>query len=133
MKLKLLLTGNELMTGDTLDSNSAMIAKMSLDAGIQVHAPSLNEFKDYIYGNKKVSIQVEDEVYGNNKVSIQAQDEIYGMIIKAVNKQSAQPPLGEHLTMFNAIKKNNYPEPDSEKSLESKVEVSTHSFFPSNK
>jgi len=37
MKLKLLLTGNELMTGDTLDSNSAMIAKMSLDAGIQVN------------------------------------------------------------------------------------------------
>lgn len=37
MKLKLLLTGNELMTGDTLDSNSAMMAKMSLDAGIQVH------------------------------------------------------------------------------------------------
>jgi len=37
MNLKLLLTGNELMTGDTLDSNSAMIAKMSLDAGIQVN------------------------------------------------------------------------------------------------
>ncbi|MFT7371474.1 MAG: nicotinamide-nucleotide amidase, partial [Oleiphilaceae bacterium] len=37
MKLKLLLTGNELMTGDTLDSNSAMIAKMCLDEGIQVH------------------------------------------------------------------------------------------------
>jgi nicotinamide-nucleotide amidase len=37
MKLKLLLTGNELMTGDTLDSNSAMIAKMCLDMGIQVH------------------------------------------------------------------------------------------------
>ena len=37
MKLKLLLTGNELMTGDTLDSNSAMIAKMCLETGIQVH------------------------------------------------------------------------------------------------
>ena len=37
MKLKLLLTGNELMTGDTLDSNSAMIAKMCLDVGIQVN------------------------------------------------------------------------------------------------
>lgn len=37
MNLKLLLTGNELMTGDTLDSNSAMIAKMCLDSGIQVH------------------------------------------------------------------------------------------------
>jgi len=37
MKLKLLLTGNELMTGDTLDSNSAMIAQMCLDSGIQVN------------------------------------------------------------------------------------------------
>ena len=37
MKLKLLLTGNELMTGDTIDSNSAMIAQMCLDQGVQVH------------------------------------------------------------------------------------------------
>ena len=36
MNLKLLLTGNELMTGDTLDSNSAMMAKLCLDMGIQV-------------------------------------------------------------------------------------------------
>ena len=36
MQLKLLLTGSELMTGDTVDSNSAMIATMCLDKGIQV-------------------------------------------------------------------------------------------------
>jgi len=36
MRLALLLTGNELMTGDTLDSNSAMIAQLCLDEGIQV-------------------------------------------------------------------------------------------------
>ena len=36
MKVNLLLTGNELMTGDILDSNSAMIAQLCFDEGIQV-------------------------------------------------------------------------------------------------
>jgi len=36
MRLALLLTGNELMTGDTVDSNSAMIASMSVEIGLQV-------------------------------------------------------------------------------------------------
>jgi len=36
MRLHLLLTGNELMTGDTVDSNSAMIAQLCMDQGIQV-------------------------------------------------------------------------------------------------
>lgn len=36
MRLNLLLTGNELMTGDTLDSNSAMIAQLCFDQGILV-------------------------------------------------------------------------------------------------
>lgn len=35
-KIALLLTGNELMTGDTVDSNSAMIAERFLDQGLQV-------------------------------------------------------------------------------------------------
>ncbi len=36
MKIALLLTGSELMTGDIVDSNSAMIAEHCLDQGIQV-------------------------------------------------------------------------------------------------
>lgn len=36
MRLNLLLTGNELMTGDILDSNSAMIAQHCFDQGLQV-------------------------------------------------------------------------------------------------
>ncbi len=36
MRVNLLLTGNELMTGDTLDSNSAMIAQMCFDQGIEI-------------------------------------------------------------------------------------------------
>ena len=36
MNLTLLLTGNELMTGDTLDSNSAMIAQLCLEQGIPI-------------------------------------------------------------------------------------------------
>ncbi len=36
MRINLLLTGNELITGDTLDSNSAMIAQLCFDQGIQV-------------------------------------------------------------------------------------------------
>lgn len=36
MRLNLLLTGNELMTGDTLDSNSAMIAQLCFDQGMLV-------------------------------------------------------------------------------------------------
>lgn len=36
MKIALLLTGSELMTGDIVDSNSAMIAEYCLDQGIQV-------------------------------------------------------------------------------------------------
>lgn len=40
MRLKLLLTGNELMTGDTVDSNSAMIAQLCLEQGIQVNYKS---------------------------------------------------------------------------------------------
>ena len=40
MRINLLLTGNELMTGDTLDSNSAMIAQLCFDQGIQVAAKS---------------------------------------------------------------------------------------------
>lgn len=36
MRINLLLTGNELMTGDILDSNSAMIAQLCFDQGIQV-------------------------------------------------------------------------------------------------
>lgn len=36
MKVNLLLTGNELMTGDILDSNSAMIAQLCFDEGIQI-------------------------------------------------------------------------------------------------
>ncbi len=40
MRINLLLTGHELMTGDTLDSNSAMIAQLSFDQGIQIAAKS---------------------------------------------------------------------------------------------
>tara|TARA_R110002072_G_scaffold140765_9_gene285245 strand:+ start:7426 stop:8706 length:1281 start_codon:yes stop_codon:yes gene_type:complete len=36
MRVNLLLTGNELMTGDILDSNSAMIARLCFDQGIQI-------------------------------------------------------------------------------------------------
>ena len=36
MRVSLLLTGSELMTGDIVDSNSAMIAQCCLDQGIQV-------------------------------------------------------------------------------------------------
>ena len=36
MRVNLLLTGNELMTGDILDSNSAMVAQLCFDQGIQV-------------------------------------------------------------------------------------------------
>lgn len=36
MKIALLLTGSELMTGDIVDSNSAMIAEQCLDLGLQV-------------------------------------------------------------------------------------------------
>lgn len=35
--IALLLTGNELMTGDTVDSNSARIAKEFLDHGFEIH------------------------------------------------------------------------------------------------
>jgi len=35
-KIALLLTGNELMTGDIVDSNSAMIAEQFLDQGFEV-------------------------------------------------------------------------------------------------
>jgi nicotinamide-nucleotide amidase len=40
MRINLLLTGHELMTGDTLDSNSAMIAQLCFDQGIQVAVKS---------------------------------------------------------------------------------------------
>ena len=40
MRINLLLTGHELMTGDTLDSNSAMIAQLCFDEGIQVAVKS---------------------------------------------------------------------------------------------
>ena len=36
MHVQLLLTGDELMTGDTLDSNSAMIAKELIDLGLKI-------------------------------------------------------------------------------------------------
>lgn len=36
MKIELLLTGNELMTGDIVDSNSAMIAQRCLDLGFSI-------------------------------------------------------------------------------------------------
>ena len=36
MRINLLLTGNELMTGDISDTNSAMIAQLCFDQGIQV-------------------------------------------------------------------------------------------------
>lgn len=36
MKIALLLTGSELMTGDIVDSNSAMIAEMCIDQGLQI-------------------------------------------------------------------------------------------------
>lgn len=36
-RIALLLTGNELMTGDIVDSNSAMIAEQLLDQGLSVH------------------------------------------------------------------------------------------------
>lgn len=38
MIVQLLLTGNELMSGDTIDSNSAMIAKSLAGLGISIHA-----------------------------------------------------------------------------------------------
>ncbi len=37
MKIALLLTGNELMSGDTVDSNSSTIAKALVDHGFDVH------------------------------------------------------------------------------------------------
>ncbi len=37
MNIQLLLTGNELMSGDIVDSNSAMIADYLLEAGIRIH------------------------------------------------------------------------------------------------
>jgi nicotinamide-nucleotide amidase len=40
MRIHLLLTGNELMTGDTVDSNSAMIAQLSFDQGLQIATKS---------------------------------------------------------------------------------------------
>tara|TARA_R110001592_G_scaffold66617_2_gene204563 strand:- start:3033 stop:4316 length:1284 start_codon:yes stop_codon:yes gene_type:complete len=40
MRINLLLTGHELMTGDTLDSNSAMIAQLCFDQGIQIAVKS---------------------------------------------------------------------------------------------
>lgn len=36
MRIELLLTGNELMTGDILDSNSAMVAKRLLERGLTI-------------------------------------------------------------------------------------------------
>ncbi|MGJ8692164.1 MAG: CinA family nicotinamide mononucleotide deamidase-related protein [Thalassotalea sp.] len=36
MKIQLLMTGNELMSGDIIDSNSAMIAQMFKDIGVEI-------------------------------------------------------------------------------------------------
>ena len=40
MKIALLLTGNELMSGDTIDSNSSVIAKALVDYGFDVYCKS---------------------------------------------------------------------------------------------
>ncbi len=50
MKLQLLLTGNELMSGHTVDSNSAMIAEQLSRAGIIVHRKITigDEFKNLV-------------------------------------------------------------------------------------
>ena len=37
MTIQLLLTGNEIMSGDTVDSNSAMIAQKLAPTGLKIH------------------------------------------------------------------------------------------------
>ena len=61
MRLNLLLTGNELMTGDTLDSNSAMIAQLCFDQGIQVAAKSTigDDFEQLVSEIKRLSQHAE--------------------------------------------------------------------------
>ena len=109
MRLNLLLTGNELMTGDTLDSNSAMIAQLCFDQGIQVAAKSTigDDFELLISEIKRLSQH--GEVLIINGGLGPTSDDLTAAALASV----LELPLVEHpealLHLHSWCEKRNYP------------------------
>jgi nicotinamide-nucleotide amidase len=107
MKLKLLLTGNELMTGDTLDSNSAMIAKMCLDTGIQVHyKATVSDDIDQLVSEISRLSEISDVLIVNGGLGPTTDDLTAEALAIAMNVKLEEHPVAiKHLTAW-CIKRN---------------------------
>jgi nicotinamide-nucleotide amidase len=109
MRIHLLLTGNELMTGDTLDSNSAMIAQLCFDQGMQVAAKSTigDEFDLLVSEIKRLS-QGADVLIINGGLGPTSDDLTAEALACVLNLPLAfHPQALRHLESW--CKKRNYP------------------------
>jgi len=111
----LLLTGNELMTGDTLDSNSAMIAQMCLDQGIQVSykATVSDDLNQLVCEIDRISTQA-DVLIVNGGLGPTTDDMTAQALSQVINKPiTVHHEALAHLTRW--CKARNYPMSEANK------------------
>ena len=109
MRINLLLTGNELMTGDTLDSNSAMIAQLCFDQGMQVTVKSTipDDFDLLVSEMRRLSQQA-DVLIINGGLGPTSDDLTAEALAKVLDLPLAvHPDALAHLESW--CKKRNYP------------------------
>lgn len=115
MRLNLLLTGNELMTGDILDTNSAMIAQLCFDQGIQVALKSTipDDFQLLISEIERLS-QSADVLIVNGGLGPTSDDLTAEALAKVIGTElEFHPKALAHLETWSA--KRNYPLTESNK------------------
>jgi nicotinamide-nucleotide amidase len=115
MRLNLLLTGNELMTGDISDTNSAMMAQLCFDKGIQVALKSTipDDFQVLISEIERLS-QHADVLIVNGGLGPTSDDLTAEALAKVLGVSLAiHPEALAHLQAWSI--KRNYPLTDANK------------------
>lgn len=109
MRINLLLTGHELMTGDTLDSNSAMIAQLCFDQGIQVAVKStIPDDMSLIISEMERLSQSAEVLIVNGGLGPTSDDMTAEALAKVVKRPLAVHPAAmAHLQAWSV--KRNYP------------------------
>ena len=115
MKVNLLLTGNELMTGDILDSNSAMIAQLCFDQGIQIALKStIPDDFSLLIGEIERLGQSADVLIVNGGLGPTSDDLTSEALSKVLGRELAiHPQALAHLEEWSI--KRNYPLTDANK------------------
>lgn len=115
MRINLLLTGTELMTGDILDTNSAMMAQLCFDQGIQVALKSTipDDFQLLIDEIERLSLNA-DVLIVNGGLGPTSDDLTAQALAKVLGRElEIHPQALSHLEAWTT--KRNYPLTESNK------------------